>query len=162
MTTLSHKPTERWCPRVTVAAVIQDDLGRYLLVEEAPRGTRVLNQPAGHLEPGESLQEAVIREVREETCMAFSPTGVVGVYQWQVAPDGPSYLRFCFSGTATPLDDCRRDPDILALHWLSSDVLAGGQWRLRSPMVMQCIEDAERGDCYPLASLHAMGIGSHD
>ncbi len=159
MSSSNRDARQRWAPRVTVAAVIRDATGRHLLVEEAPRGTPVLNQPAGHLEPGESLVEAVIREVREETCRDFSPTGLVGVYQWQVAPEGSTYLRFCFTGPAEAIEVCERDPDILDTHWLHPDELVPGRWTLRSPMVMQCIRDAESGLSYPLTLLHPLGVG---
>lgn len=152
----------RWSPRVTVAAVIRDEKGRHLLVEEAPQGKRVLNQPAGHLEPGESLVEAVIREVSEETCHDFSPAGLVGVYQWRVSAEGPTYLRFCFIGSAKAIQDCEYDPDIFDTHWLHPEELASGRWTLRSPMVMQCIRDAESGRSCPVGMLHALGSGSDD
>ena len=107
-----------WSPRVTVAAVITDAEGRHLLVEESPDGSPVLNQPAGHLELGENLLDAVRREVLEETCHEFTPQGLVGVYQW-VAPSGDTYLRFCFHGGASDrLQDCELDPDITRAHWL--------------------------------------------
>ena len=86
-----------WTPRVTVAAVIEQD-GKFLCVEESIAGQRVLNQPAGHLEAGESLQSAVIREVLEETARRFVPTALVGVYLWPMPGTERSYLRFCFYG----------------------------------------------------------------
>lgn len=162
MSSSNRDSRQRWTPRVTVAAVIRDEAGRHLLVEEAPRGHRVLNQPAGHLEPGESLVEAVIREVREETCHDFSPSGLVGVYQWRVSPEGPTYLRFCFIGSAKAIQACEYDPDILDTHWLHPDELASGRRALRSPMVMQCIRDTESGLSCPVGLLHALGSGSDD
>jgi len=145
-----------WSPRVTVAAVIVDDAGRHLLVEEAPDGHTVFNQPAGHLEQGEGLLDAVCREVREETCHDFQPRSLVGIYQW-VSPRGDTYLRFCFHGTATQAPaDCRRDPDIIQTHWLDPDDVAHGKAALRSPMVMQCIRDFQAGGQLPLETLHEM------
>ena len=150
---------QRWSPRVTVAAVIRDAAGRHLLVEEAPQGTPVLNQPAGHLEPGESLIDAVVREVREETSRLFVPRALLGVYRWQVRPEGDTYLRFCFLGDAEETLDTPRDPDILGTRWLSASELSGGRHALRSPLVMQCVRDAEDSQGHPLSLLHELGIG---
>jgi len=144
----------RWHPRVTVAAVIRDRLGRHLLVEEAPHGTPVLNQPAGHLEAGESLLDAVVREVREETCREFTPEALLGVYRWQIPPDGDTYLRFCFVGAAgEERPELTRDPDILDVHWVAEEDLDRIGPALRSPMVGLCIRDALAGQHYPLELL---------
>ena len=148
-----------WHPHITVAAVIRDTTGRYLMGEEAPHGTPVLNQPAGHLEPGESLIEAVVREVREETCRVFVPDALLGVYRWQTTETGDTYLRFCFLGTAQTSTNGPRDPDILDTHWLDAEALASGRHALRSPMVMQCLRDAEAGKTYPLSLLHDLATG---
>ncbi|MGB5494692.1 MAG: NUDIX hydrolase, partial [Sedimenticolaceae bacterium] len=111
----------RWAPAVTVAAVIREQ-DRYLMVEERPEGHAVINQPAGHLEFGERLLDAVQREVREETGRRFTPTGLVGVYQWTVPDTERSFLRFCFCGSVSaPLPGAVLDPDIQATHWLSVD-----------------------------------------
>jgi len=153
----------RWSPRVTVAAVIRDSAGRHLLVEEAPDGAPVYNQPAGHLEPGESLRDAVIREVREETCLAFCPTALLGIYRWQTRADGDTYLRFCFLGeTDGEIAGQVRDPAILGLRWAEADELASGRLPLRSPLVMQCVRDAERGIAHPLDLLHDLETGDDD
>lgn len=148
----------RWSPHITVAAVIRDSAGRHLLVEEAPDGTPVYNQPAGHLEPGESLHDAVIREVREETCRVFRPTALLGVYRWQTTAIGDTtYLRFCFLGeTNSKIANQTRDPTILGLRWAQPDELTSGYLPLRSPLVMQCVHDAERGITHPLDLLHDM------
>ena len=131
-----------WSPHVTVAAVIERD-GRFLVVEEAPDGVPVLNQPAGHVEFGESLTEAVCREVREETAREFSPTDLVGVYQWTLPGTDRTYLRFCFRGTVgDPLPGASLDPDITATHWLDRAQIADGALPLRSPLVLRCIDDA--------------------
>jgi ADP-ribose pyrophosphatase YjhB (NUDIX family) len=146
-----------WTPRTTVAAIIEQDQ-RFLLVEEESHGHRVLNQPAGHLEDGESLIQAVIREVREETCLAFQPQGLVGIYRYRIPQGedaGLTYLRYGFFGTVSAQDEATtRDPDILDLHWLAPGELA--QHRLRSPMVLQCIRDYLTGKTYPLELLHEM------
>lgn len=145
-----------WSPRVTVAAVIEQD-DRYLLVQERDQGRRVLNQPAGHLEAGESLLEAVVREVREETCRDFTPSGLIGVYRW-VSPGGSTFLRFAFTGSA---GDTRpgyeRDPEIEADLWLSEAELAARGDQLRSPLVLRCIRDARQGTPQPLSLLQDLG-----
>lgn len=145
----------RWHPRVTVAAVIRNSEGQHLLVEEAPRGTLVLNQPAGHLEEGESLLDAIIREVREETCREFVPTALLGVYRWQIPPAGDTYLRFCFVGQAgEELPALTRDPDILDTRWVLPAQLGQPGLAPRSPLVVRSMQDAAAGHCYPLEILH--------
>jgi 8-oxo-dGTP pyrophosphatase MutT (NUDIX family) len=141
-----------WSPRVTVAAVIEQD-GRYLLVQEHDGDRRVLNQPAGHLEPGESLVEAVAREVLEETARPFTPTGLIGTYRW-VSPSGLTFLRFAFAGEAGEAEPGRElDPDIETTLWLPEAAIAARQAELRSPLVLRCIHDAQRGDPQPLSVL---------
>ncbi len=147
----------RWTPYITVAAVITDDTGNYLLVEERPDGRSVLNQPAGHLEAGEGLIEAVIREVYEETCHHFTPTGLVGIYRWPIPGKDKTYLRFCFSGTVSQQDPaCTLDADILATHWVSLSGLEAQPGRLRSPLVLRCIHDAAASPPRPLDLLHEL------
>jgi 8-oxo-dGTP pyrophosphatase MutT (NUDIX family) len=151
----------RWKPSVTVAAVIERH-GHYLLVEEhTPEGLR-LNNPAGHLEPGESLVQACVRETLEETGFAFTPTALVGVYlaRFQrplatpVASDAVqdiSYLRFAFCGTLGDHDPSRAlDTGIVRTLWLPPDVLRQSVHRHRSPLLLQCIEDHLRGQRFPL------------
>lgn len=146
-----------WTPRVTVAAVVERD-GRYLMVEENDSaGKTVLNQPAGHLEANESLVEAVCREVLEETCRRFRPTGLVGIYRWPHPGKARTYLRFCFVGeVGEPEPQRRLDPDILATHWLSEADLNARPERLRSPMVLRCVEDAKRNRPTSLDLLHEL------
>ena len=139
-----------WTPHVTVAAVVEQD-GRYLLVEEQSGERLVYNQPAGHVEAGESLVDAVIRETREETAWGFRPTALVGVYRW-VHPDSDiTYLRFCFAGEAHDHDPGQAlDTGIVRTWWLTRNEMAeiGGQ--LRSPLVMRCEDDYLDGRRYPL------------
>ena len=138
---------------MTVSAVIED-AGRYLVVDEVVDGVRVINQPAGHLEAGESLLEAVVREVREETQRAFTPTAITGVYRWTSA-GGPTFLRVNFIGTVGAVDpDVVRDPDIDDTRWLDTDAIAASA--LRSPLVLACIRDAEAGHRYPLELLREL------
>jgi 8-oxo-dGTP pyrophosphatase MutT (NUDIX family) len=143
-----------WAPRVTVAAVIRDG-SRFLIVEELADGQQVLNQPAGHLERGESLLDAVRREVLEETTYRFEPTGLVGIYRWVHPHSDSTFLRFCFTGELGHLEpNARRDPDILATHWLDAETIRAAAGRLRSPLVLRCLEDALARTAMPLDMLH--------
>ena len=142
-----------WKPDVTVAAVAERD-GRFLLVEERASGGVVLNQPAGHLEDGESLIEAVVRETLEETAWDFLPKAVVGVYLWRPAQQGRSFLRITFSGELLAHDPSRRlDRGIIRTRWLSRDDLLSPGARLRSPLVLQCVDDYLAGVRHPLSLL---------
>lgn len=135
----------RWKPAVTVAAVIERD-GKFLVVEEdTPEGVR-LNQPAGHLEPGESLVAAAVRETLEETAHAFRPAGLLGVYLTRFAgragePER-TYLRFAFVGDASGPDPSRQlDAGIRRAFWISADDLRDRQAEHRSPLMQQCVDD---------------------
>lgn len=142
-----------WRPSVTVAAVIERD-GRFLFVEESIDGRRVLNQPAGHLDPGESLVQACAREVMEETAHAFVPEALVGIYLWKHEPKDITFLRFCFSGSPGAFDRNRKlDKEIVALHWLSPEDLKARKSEHRSPLVQACVEDYLAGRRYPLEVL---------
>ena len=135
---------------MTVAAVIERG-GKFLFVEEAIDGRRVLNQPAGHLDPGESLIAACSREVTEETAHEFTPTALVGIYRWHYAAKDVTFLRFCFSGNAGFFDSTKKlDKEILALHWLSPEELKKRKSEHRSPLVQKCVEDFLAGARHPL------------
>jgi 8-oxo-dGTP pyrophosphatase MutT (NUDIX family) len=137
-------------PRVTVAAVIERD-GRFLFVEEMQDGRRVLNQPAGHLDPGETLAAAVSREVMEETAHPFTPHGLVGVYRWFYAPRDTTFLRFCFFGPCEKqIEGKTLDKEIVALHWLTLEELKARTSMHRSPLVQQCVEDYLAGRRFSL------------
>lgn len=124
---------------LTVAAVVIRD-ERFLVVEEVAGGERVVNQPAGHVEHGETILEAVVRETREETAWGFTPTGLIGMYYWPHA-DGRVTLRFAFCGEVSDHDaDQALDDGIVATHWLAAGELAARD-DLRSPLVMRAIED---------------------
>jgi 8-oxo-dGTP pyrophosphatase MutT (NUDIX family) len=139
-----------WKPSVTVAAVIERG-GKFLFVEETIDGRRVLNQPAGHLDPGESLIAACAREVMEETAHEFTPTALVGVYRWHYAAQDVTFLRFCFSGNVGFFDANKKlDKEIFALHWLSVEELKKRKSEHRSPLVARCVEDFLAGARYPL------------
>ena len=139
-----------WKPSVTVAAVIERD-GRFLLVQEQAEDRLVLNQPAGHLDPGESLLEACRREVLEETAHRFEPTGLVGIYRWHYAPKDATFLRFCFRGKVGAADSSRKlDHEIVALHWLTPGELEQRKAEHRSPLVQKCVDDFLAGRNVPL------------
>ncbi len=144
--------SQRWAPRVTVATVVSR-AGQLLLVEEEKHGRRVLNQPAGHLEAGESLVEAAVRETREETGWEVRPTAFIGAYQWG-APDGKSFLRFAFA--AEPVrhyPDQPLDTGIVQALWLTPAALQADMARLRSPLVWQAVSDWLAGQRFPLSVL---------
>ena len=139
-----------WKPSVTVAAVIERD-GRFLIVEEEADGRRVLNQPAGHLDPGESLVAACAREALEETAHRFMPMALVGVYRWVYPYKDVTFLRFAFAGNIDGVDAERTlDEEIIATHWLSRDELAARSAMHRSPLVMRCVDDFLSGRRFPL------------
>jgi len=139
-----------WKPSATVAAVIERG-GRFLFVEERIDGRLVLNQPAGHLDPGESLVAACRREVLEETAHDFEPRSLVGVYRWHYAAKDVTFLRFCFAGEAGAFHKDRKlDKEIVALHWLTLDELKARRSDHRSPLVQKCVEDHLAGARYPL------------
>ena len=142
-----------WKPSVTVAALIERD-GRFLLVEEEAEGRRVLNQPAGHLDPGESLVAACVRETLEETAHRFTPQALVGVYRWHYAARDVTFLRFAFRGRIEGVEQGRAlDQEIIALHWLTPGELAVRSAEHRSPLVMRCVADFLAGRHFPLEVL---------
>jgi 8-oxo-dGTP pyrophosphatase MutT (NUDIX family) len=142
--------------RLTVAAVVERD-GRFLVVEEKPPGLPevVWNQPAGHVDPGEAILDAVVRETMEETGLPFTPTAFLGVYQLR-ARDGRDYCRLAFAGTVP--DGMEAKPvhvdEILACRWLTRDEIAAG--RPRSGVVLRCIDDWLAGRSFPLDVVPAL------
>lgn len=133
-----------WTPHVTVAAIVERE-GHYLLVEERSEGRVVLNQPAGHLDPDESLVDAVIREVREETGRIFTPESLVGVYLW-THPAGETFLRVAFCGAVGErLPASTLDREIIDAHWFSLAEIEAMRHRHRSPLVARCIADHRAG-----------------
>jgi len=139
-----------WKPHVTVAAVAENQ-GRFLLVQEMDAGNRVLNQPAGHLEDGESLLAAVRREVLEETAWQFEPRSVVGIYRWRHPRTGITFVRFSFAGLLLAHDTGRSlDPDIERVVWLRDAEVRMQESSLRSPLVLRSIDDYLAGRSWPL------------
>ena len=135
---------------MTVAAVIERD-DRFLMVEERADGRRVYNQPAGHLEPGEALVEAVIREVLEEARTHFVPDSVIGLYRWVNPASGHTHLRVAFAGTDRGTEPDRPlDDPIIGTRWYTYDELRALGTALRSPLVLGCIDDYLGGRRYPL------------
>lgn len=139
-----------WKPNTTVAAIIERD-GRFLLVEEETADGIRLNQPAGHLEDGETLLEGVVRETREETAYEFMPEALLGIYHWRHPGKDITYLRFAFTGqvghhhTEQALDD-----GIIRAVWMTLEEIRASQSIHRSPQVLTCIEHYLAGQRYPL------------
>jgi ADP-ribose pyrophosphatase YjhB (NUDIX family) len=137
-------------PDLTVAAVVERN-GEYLLVEERVGNRMVFNQPAGHVERGEQIVDAVIRETLEETAWTFHPEALVGVYFWEQPERNRSFLRFAFSGTVSTHDPERAlDRGIERALWMTREQLVIRTARLRSPMVLRCVDDFRAGRRYPL------------
>ncbi|QCP50989.1 NUDIX hydrolase [Trinickia violacea] len=153
---------ETWAPHVTVAAIVERD-GRFLVVEEHTADGLRINQPAGHLEAGETLVDAVVRETLEETAHPFTPHALVGVYMTHFGRSdsyGTTYLRFTFCGTSgAVLTDRALDADIVRALWLTADELRAASERHRTPLVMQCVDDYLAGRRFPLDFVHTHSVG---
>ena len=148
----------RWKPSVTVAAIIERD-GRFLLVEEDTADGLKLNNPAGHLEPGESPTGGCAREALEETAHAFRPTALLGVYLCRTRRDSTgedvTYLRLAFCGELGAHDPARPlDHGIVRTLWLTPDEIRASAPRHRSPLVMRCLEDYLAGVRHPLSAIY--------
>ncbi len=142
-----------WKPNVVVAAIVERD-GKFLLVEEKAEGRLVLNQPAGHLDEGESLLHAVIRETLEETAWHFNPEALLGVYRWPHPTKGMTYLRFAFIGQVTRHEPDRTlDDGIVRAVWMSPEEIRAEKARHRSPQVERCLNDYLAGQRYSLELL---------
>ena len=143
-------------PHITVATVVESQ-GRFLLVEEKADGLIVYNQPAGHLEEGESLIQAAERETLEETAWEVRVTGFLGLYHYVSPANGITYVRNCF--IADPVkqhQDRRLDRDILHAVWLEPEQIRSLRGQLRSPAVLQCMDDYLLGIRYPLTLIRPL------
>lgn len=154
--------TYRWKPSVTVAGIIEKD-GRFLLVEEhTPKGL-MFNNPAGHLDPGESPIDGCIREVLEETAYAFKPTALLGVYLSRFTKPAAglepeediTYLRFAFTGELGDLDSSRQlDSGIVRTLWMSLEEMQASHERHRSRLLLRCAQDYLKGQRFPLDAIY--------
>jgi 8-oxo-dGTP pyrophosphatase MutT (NUDIX family) len=146
-----------WKPNVVAAAIIERD-GKFLLVEEEADGAVVLNQPAGHLDEGESLLQAVVRETLEETAWHFEPQALLGVYRWPHPTKDLTYLRFAFIGRVIRHEPERMlDPGIVRTVWLTPDEIRAERHRHRSPQVERCLNDYLAGQRFSLELLKDFG-----
>ena len=143
--------TDRYRPNTTVAWIVASPKG-YLFVEEFKQGMMRFNQPAGHIEAGETLIDAAIRELYEETSLEAKPAGLVGIYQFPSQEENTSYIRFCFYLELDEAADLRPiDSDIHACHWLTREQI--GQKSVRSQFVLSCLDDYRAGQRFPLSVL---------
>jgi 8-oxo-dGTP pyrophosphatase MutT (NUDIX family) len=158
MARMSYREGRFWQPDVTVATVVVRD-GRVLCVEERVNGDIVINQPAGHLEPDESLADAALRETREETGWDVALTSFIGAYQWKApmqpgGSGGRHYLRFAFAADPVRLDPARKlDEGIVRATWMTPAELSAARDRHRSPLVWQAVADYLGGRRHPLSMM---------
>ena len=147
--------TEQAAPRpaVTVAAVVERD-GAFLLVQErTSRGLR-LNQPAGHLESGESLPDGTARETLEEAAWHVEPFALVGIYRWQAPDNGATFVRFAYAAKPIEHEPARKlDREIVHALWLTYDEIVARRDEHRSPLVLRCIDDYRAGRRWPLGAV---------
>lgn len=152
-----EKIIERWKPNVTVATIVErinsKNIKEYLLVHETREGSNVYNQPAGHLDEGESLVDAAQRETLEETGWEVKVTGLIGIYRF-LAPNGITYMRHAFSAQAIQHHpNLELDDGIIEAVWLNFEQISSQKETMRSQMVIQTIEDYEAGEHYSLSLL---------
>ena len=141
---------ERWTPHATVATIVEQE-GKFLMVEEIALGEQVINQPAGHMEAGETVVEAAVRETLEETGWHVEPEGLVGLYIYTSPANGVTYHRYCLFGRALRFDpDATLDDGIIGPVWMTIDELRASN-ALRSAMGLTCAEDYLQGKRYPLS-----------
>jgi ADP-ribose pyrophosphatase YjhB (NUDIX family) len=142
-----------WKPNVVVAAIVERE-GKFLLVEEMADDKLVLNQPAGHLDEGEGLLDAVVRETLEETAWQLVPEALLGVYRWPHPTKDITYIRFAFIGRVTRHEPERvLDEGIVRALWLTPQKIRAERARHRSPQVERCLDDYLAGQRYPLELL---------
>ncbi|SDG02299.1 NUDIX hydrolase [Phytopseudomonas seleniipraecipitans] len=144
----------QWHAHVTVATIVEHE-GRFLFVEELKGGRLVLNQPAGHLEARESLQQAAVRETLEETGCEVELTAVTGIYLYTAPSNGVTYQRICFTAELIRhYPERALDTDISGIRWLTYDELLAERQQLRSELVLRCLDDYRAGARYSLSLLH--------
>lgn len=149
-----------WRPHVTVATVVPQQ-GKFLLVEETVHRKQVLNQPAGHLEPDETLADAALRETLEETGWYVELDCLLGIQQWTSTASGSQFVRFTFAARALRHDPTRPlDTGIVRALWLSRDEIAEAHERLRSPLVLTSVDDWISGRRLPLDAIRALAAGT--
>ncbi len=152
-------PSPRWKPNVTVAAVIERD-GKFLLVEEDTSDGMLLNNPAGHLDPGETPEQGAVREALEETACTFTPEGFLGIFMSRFrrtrTGEDITYMRLAYCGSASePNPQLSLDEGIVRTVWMTADEIRANPARLRSPLVLECLEAYLAGHRYPLNILTA-------
>lgn len=141
---------QRWTPHATVATIAMKD-GKFLMVEEMSSGKPVINQPAGHIEQGETVIEAAVRETLEETGWHVTPKGVLGLYTYTSPQNGVTYHRYCLTADISHQEpEATLDDGIIGFRWMSIEELRACQ-QLRSPMVLTCAEDYLNNPAYPLS-----------
>ena len=150
---LNTKPLMSWTPHVTVATIIERN-GKFLLVEERINNKVVFNQPAGHVEPNETLINAAVRETMEETGWTVVPMALLGFYTYTTQCKTKTFYRTTFIAEAKHFNpEYRLDPDIIRTHWMSLDEIESRKSSLRSPIVLKCAEDYCAGRSLPLDSI---------
>ena len=153
---MSYRSGQFWQPDVTVATVVERD-GLLLMVEERVAGNAVFNQPAGHLEPDESILQAAIRETLEETGWQVEPQALIGAYQWTAPETGRHYLRMAIAAAPVAhMPERGLDEGIIATHWLSPDTIRSLSVRHRSPLVWRTVCDYTDGRRHPLSILQTL------
>ena len=145
-------------PALTVATIVERD-GRYLLVEEETRAGRKLNQPAGHLESGAALPAAAVRETLEETAWSVVPTSLVGIYRWEAADNGATFVRFTYCADARAHDPHRvLDAGIVQAVWLTYEEIVARRRDHRSPLVQICVDDYRAGARWPIEFVREVAV----
>jgi len=143
-----------WHPHATVAVIVEME-GKFLLVEERSSGEIVFNQPAGHIEEGETFIEAACRETLEESAWHVSPKYLTGFYVYKSGNNNTTYHRACFYAEAVKHEPERElDEGIIRAVWMTRDEIVAHTDKLRSPMVLKCIDDYLAGKQYPLDLIH--------
>lgn len=139
-----------WKPNATVAVIIENE-GKFLFVEEFSNDQLVINNPAGHIEANEGILEALVRETLEETGYRVEPQNLVGFYTYTAPHNGTTYYRFCFSASIIEkIENATIDPDIENILWLTLNEIKQAKSRHRSPLLMRCLNDYLSGKRYPL------------